>query len=52
MLLPAVIRGKDFSEMPILIPQKIIIGVNRKIARKFGITIPEEVIKEADLVIY
>ena len=45
------LEGTAFSEIPILRSKKPVIGVSLKAARKYGITIPSNIVDKADSVI-
>lgn len=46
-----ILRGRSPAEIPVEVPRKLLLMVNRKTARAIGITLPDAVLRKADIVI-
>ena len=51
IIVPNLLRGEALSSIPIITPTRAKIGINLSAARRFGVSIPQSAVQEADLVI-
>ncbi|HXU29180.1 MAG TPA: ABC transporter substrate binding protein [Thermoanaerobaculia bacterium] len=45
------LKGTALSDIPIIVPQKVLVGVNLNAARRCGISLPEKIVAFADKVV-